>query len=337
MTNILFRCDGSEHIGLGHVSRCLTLAKRLDQNKDINIFFAMRNLELGINFIKIHFPVLIYNEFELYEQWFLKILEENNISRLILDIRHDISKTFLKSLNPKIKKISIDDPENKRLECDLVFYPPVPQVKNMEWKDFNGVYYSGWKYVILKNDFLTTDSASNLLPTNNNVLLTFGGSDPLNLTFFTLKTLLENNSTLRIISIIGPGYKHIDKIKSLLKLYPSAKVKLIFNPNNIHEYIKNVDFGIISFGHTSYEFAALNVPAIYISISKDHEISSNIFIMNNLGISSGLANEINSSILLNKISEIQKKFPLIKKSLLKINLKNQFSSNDMIHKIINCD
>ena len=33
-------------------------------------------------------------------------------------------------------------------------------------------------------------------------------------------------------------------------------------------------FGIITFGHTAYELMSLNVPAIYLNISKDHEDSS---------------------------------------------------------------
>ena len=56
--NILFRCDGSIEIGMGHVVRCLALAGELSQNHNSNITFAMRASKLGIEKVNKIYPVL---------------------------------------------------------------------------------------------------------------------------------------------------------------------------------------------------------------------------------------------------------------------------------------
>ena len=57
--NILFRCDGSLEIGMGHVVRCVALAKYLKDYYEVNIYFAMKKSELGISYVKSSFDVLV--------------------------------------------------------------------------------------------------------------------------------------------------------------------------------------------------------------------------------------------------------------------------------------
>ncbi|MBW1613303.1 MAG: hypothetical protein JRJ57_04875, partial [Deltaproteobacteria bacterium] len=75
---------------------------------------------------------------------------------LILDVRDGLSKSVLRNIKQKfdIKIVTIDDPEDKRLEADLAFYPPVPQVKRIDWTGFTGELYVGWEWVILRREFV---------------------------------------------------------------------------------------------------------------------------------------------------------------------------------------
>ncbi|PLY06365.1 MAG: hypothetical protein C0625_09510 [Arcobacter sp.] len=98
MKKILFRCDSSSTIGLGHVKRCLVLAKRLEeQNKDLHIAFSTLDLKGNIN------QEILKNGFVIY---FLKdtnvnflndILKKQGIDFLIID-SYDIDDVFEKNI-----------------------------------------------------------------------------------------------------------------------------------------------------------------------------------------------------------------------------------------------
>ena len=57
---------------------------------------------------------------------------------MILDIRYVLSRKDLSLVKKEtgVKIITIDDPEDKRLEADIAFYPPVPQLETMDWTDY---------------------------------------------------------------------------------------------------------------------------------------------------------------------------------------------------------
>ena len=79
------------------------------------------------------------------------------------------------------------------------------------------------------------------------------------------------------------------------------------------------DLAVISFGMTAYEIAALNIPALYICISSDHALSSNAFVNAGFGISLGLYDNLNDSLVqtelknyeraINSYKEVQKIYP----------------------------
>lgn len=156
--NVLMRCDGSPDIGLGHIVRCLALADELHEVHSCRISFAMRTGTPGIRMVeKKGYQVLTPPEGDQsfdYRKWLNECVRKVDARVIVLDVRDGLSRVVVEELRNKgILVVTIDDPEDKRLEADLAFYPPVPQVKRIDWTDFSRELYAGWEWVILRKEF----------------------------------------------------------------------------------------------------------------------------------------------------------------------------------------
>ena len=182
MKKILFRCDSSSTIGLGHVKRCLVLAKRLKEcNKNLKILFATQNLHGNINqeILKSGFSIYSIrdNSVEMLD-YFVKGLQ---INLLIID-SYDIDYVYeeqLKIKNPTLKMLSFDDTINPH-KSDMVLNHGV-QAQEKEYKRLvskKTKLFCGSEYTLLRDEFLETKKTK---VTRNSVAIILGGNDVLNL------------------------------------------------------------------------------------------------------------------------------------------------------------
>ena len=100
--NILFRCDGSVKIGMGHVVRCLALADHLKEDHGCNINFAMRQSELGMNKVKESYKVVDSNEDSFhYVKWLSDCISNTKSDILIMDMRDGLKREELRYIKKK--------------------------------------------------------------------------------------------------------------------------------------------------------------------------------------------------------------------------------------------
>jgi len=280
---------------MGHVVRSLALADELRDKYSCNISFAMRKSELGINKVEKDYPVLISNENIrnfVYEGWLLDCVVNTKSKVLVLDVRDGLGRESVKRIKEKtgIKIVTIDDLEDKRLESDLAFYPPVPQVKRMSWAGFKGRLYSGWEWVILRREFnewkkkQNKESSDIQIP---KILITAGGSDPMGLTLEIVRALNMLKMDFMTLIVLGPGFSYYSELNSLLTKasYPH---KIFKNLSSMTTVMSQANLAIATFGMTAYELTVMGVPVIYISLTDDHAESASFFMDAGIAISLGV-------------------------------------------------
>jgi UDP-2,4-diacetamido-2,4,6-trideoxy-beta-L-altropyranose hydrolase len=300
--SILFRCDGSSELGFGHVFRCLALADELKDNHDCDVVFAVLQENKAVELIKNHTYHVETTDYArkdfVYGDWLNSIVHKNSPYAFIFDVRDDLPLETLSRFREKgILIVTIDDPTDRRLLADLVFYPPVSQVKAMNWEGFTGQLYVGWEWVVLRREFsqnrknsikrINEASKSKIL----NILVTMGGSDPKGMTLKAIKALIDVDNQFEATIILGPGFVHRERLNELLKNFPHS-YRIYENISNIAGIMAESDLAVASFGVTAYELAAIGVPAIHLCLTEDHVQSASSFHDNGMALSLGLEDHV---------------------------------------------
>ena len=297
---VIIRCDGDEQIGLGHVVRCLALAEELRDSQSVGVSFAMVSGKPGMDLIRsAGFPVIPLTDQVNEDIWLDKLIRTRKPNALILDVRSSLSPPRVRQWRKNgLLIVTIDDPSDRRLEADLAFYPPVPQVEGMDWSGFSGQLFVGWEWVLLRKQFARSPvfhrhvSSSGLsTPHPTKLLITMGGSDPAGLTLKAVRALNQVKFPFHVTVILGSGFAHDDELLRLLEKV-TFPYNILRNVNDMAEVMKKSDLALSSFGGTAYELAACGVPGIYFALTDDHARSAGLFKKERMGINLGVHNTV---------------------------------------------
>jgi UDP-2,4-diacetamido-2,4,6-trideoxy-beta-L-altropyranose hydrolase len=321
LKNILFRCDSSSTIGLGHVKRCLLLAKRLKvHDKNLKILFATQKLYGNINeeILKSGFSIysISDNSVKMLD-YFVKGLKTN---LLVID-SYDIDYKFeeqLKIQNPTLKILSFDDTINPHCS-DMVLNHGV-QAQEKEYKRLvskKTKLFCGSEYTLLRDEFL---DSKRVKVTRNSVAVILGGNDVLNLSSKIADLLLEINKKYKITIITTSANQNLKELKQ------SKDIEVLVDINNIASVLASKSLVITASGGTLFEVLSLKKKFINIEVASNQKVVDKF--LKNKGIKTTIkAEDLTKESLKNRIEYI-KKNNVYKKLTLK------FAKNRLVKKIL---
>jgi UDP-2,4-diacetamido-2,4,6-trideoxy-beta-L-altropyranose hydrolase len=287
--SVLFRCDASPSIGLGHLVRCLALADELHENHGVAVSFAMRASPLASQMVKRRsYPILQAPDGTVFNQeaWLHDCVLKSEAQILVVDVRDDLSKAALESLAGKGTVIAVlDDLSDRRWAADLAFYPPVPQVRGVVWSGFRGRFCVGWEWIVLRSQF-----AEPFPPRDTSkcsLLVAMGGSDPAGLTLKAVRALDRLDEEFESVIIVGAGFCHWQALGDLLS-QTRRRFTVREDVSEMSAAMAQADLAVCSFGMTSYELAAMGVPAVCVCLTEDHAESASALVAAGMGISVGI-------------------------------------------------
>ena len=287
--SVLIRCDGGSEMGLGHIVRCLALAEELREKHGSRVQFLIRGQPVAIQMAeKAGFSVLgPANAHEKDRDWISRVLSDQQPEVLVMDFRAGLDADAVRKWRRQgVLTVSVDDPEDKRIACDLVFSPPVPQVRRADWRGFTGELLIGWEWVLLRRQFavVSANPETHLRPV---VLVTMGGSDPAGLTLKAIEALDSLDAEFDTMVVVGGAFCHNETLDKMLS-EARRRFEVRRDVSNMSAVMAQADLAIASFCVTAYELAVVGVPGIYLCLTEDHAESATAFTENGMGISLGV-------------------------------------------------
>jgi len=280
---VIFRVDGSEEIGSGHVVRCITLADQL-LSKGAKVRFITRAFTGGMqDFIESHgftcsrldgdINSIELDAFETY-----LVIRENYDSRidwLIVD-HYDLDYSWESFLRPVVKKIMvIDDLANRKHDCDLL-------LDQNYYKNYHNRYDGlvqkstklclGTKFALLNPNFFSVKKKLRRRDgVVRRILVFFGSSDIYNQTELTLNAIeMLGRSNLYVDVVVGNSNPQKERIRQFCLLRPHYFYHCQIP--YMADLIAEADLSIGAGGTTTWERCFLGLPSI-ISVVAENQVN----------------------------------------------------------------
>jgi len=287
--NIVIRADASVTIGNGHIMRCLTLADAL-QNRGAEVQFICRAHEGHLaDFIRWKkYGCVLLNPTSIGTSWRYDAEETVNILNqgkqpdwLIVD-HYSLNWRWESAMRPHVGKIMVINGQTQcKHDCDL-FLHQTPMPSNENYRRLAPAscrFLSGVDFVLLRPEF--SELRPKILACRKcttdirRLLVTFGGTDPNNLTGKILRYLAAADlpSELKVDVVIGATSTHLSDIQMAAR-ETSVPTQVFVAANNMAEHMARADLAIGAGGMTAWERCCMGLPSIIIVAAENQRASA---------------------------------------------------------------
>lgn len=315
MIRVGIRADGGMQIGMGHIVRCLSLAKEF-RRKGCEVCFICR-YEDGIkrvegqgfeaimletrksnNELSFDFPV----EDEAVE--IIRIIETRQIDMLFID-SYNVSAEYFLMIKPYVALLGyIDDINKFTYPADILINGNIG-AEAIEYEKYHAKekLLLGTKCNLIREEFRHLPKHVTKSEVNT-IMITTGGSDTYNMCEKIARILVSDRKMagMSIQIVVGDSFEHKDRLKKLRGQYQN--IILHENIKEMSKLMLNADIAISSGGSTLYELCACGTPTLAFIIAENQE--NIVKKMDQLGYikSLGWYNRLSDSELIKSIDDL---------------------------------
>lgn len=283
---IYIRADANEHIGTGHVMRCLSVASSFVlMGEDVTFITADHRGDHLISG-KGYDTICIDNEWTQMEEELpelIALIKQNKPRMMLVDSYYTTEKYFT-SLSEAVPLAYFDDMNACKWDVDyLINYNIFADTLDYTWyKGSKTKLLLGPNYAPLRNEF------KGLSPHQNNVqisdvLVSAGGADPEKVTERLIEAVCCKWRDISFHFIVGALNPRIETIKKT----KAENAVLHINEQHMSDLMKKCDIAISAAGTTLYEICASGIPTITYTLADNQLIAAEEFEKKNIMLNAG--------------------------------------------------
>ena len=286
-----FRVDASREIGMGHLERCLTMAR------------AMKILGIDVHFISTDYGIQYYKK--VYDESFkltllraglndfgedkvekdanqsIEILKKNPAQIAVVD-HYGLGKSWEDRVKNNVSYLMvIDDLKNREHSCNALIDQNVGRKVRDYEKLVNreAILLIGPKYALLRNEFICQRRKFSKLaeavnkPSSKSelkILISMGGVDSSNVTGRVVEILskMTFDKAVSFSILIGQNFPHEMDIVSKLKNFPH-KCSIQKEVRKLANFVQEHSIAIGGAGISALERCSLGIPSILIVLAEN--------------------------------------------------------------------
>lgn len=280
---IVFRADGNQQIGTGHIMRCLSLADAFRKaGEECHFLLADDFMKSKVEDrgFRVH---ILDSQYDCPEQELVKItsvLDELIPELLIID-SYFVTEGYLEALKRTCRIAYLDDRATFAYPVDLLINYNAFAGKN----DYREIYRrAGREYpeALLGIDYIPLREAFRQVPAHSqkehcrDILISTGGADPVHLALKLVRFLQEQPCQTYVFHLLlGAMNQDLEEIISIAQRCPEIVIHR--DVSDMRSLMLSCDMAVAAAGSTLYELCACGVPTITYALADNQLPGAEVF------------------------------------------------------------
>jgi UDP-2,4-diacetamido-2,4,6-trideoxy-beta-L-altropyranose hydrolase len=264
-SELYFRVDGNETIGIGHVMRCLAIASAASE-LGVTCSFITADAKMKPVIEQGGYRVFVldsvWNRLDLELDVLCKLIQDFGISRLLVD-SYFVTADYMHVLSKITRLAYMDDLLKEKYDCGVLINYNCYALS----MGYHDVYARsgtqlllGLSYVPLRPEF-TNLPRYQCREQVRDILITTGGTDSINMAgMLSARLADELKRKARIHVVVGEFNTHFPLLSEMSQRNPC--IVLHTNVKRMSELMRGCDVAISAGGVTLYELCACGIPTI---------------------------------------------------------------------------
>jgi UDP-2,4-diacetamido-2,4,6-trideoxy-beta-L-altropyranose hydrolase len=294
---LVIRADADPLTGTGHVMRCIALAQAWNMLGGTVILHTapiptrledfLRRVGCTISIAQHH------NGDSADASELTAIAREADATWIVQDGYHLRSEYQTRIKAAGFRLLAIDDlAEEPSYGADIVLNQNI-YASAHDYRDSGreSRLLLGPEYVLLREDFWRWRGREKHVDEMKHALITFGGSDPRNMTGMAMQAMADVEGDFMLRVIVGPSNPRLEEIRAQAQDC-SLETHVLNDVQSMAEILDWADIAVSAAGSATYEFAFMGVPALIVQTADNQRRGAPILSQRGIAVDLGWHSEI---------------------------------------------